>query len=212
MSEDTKIALNEMAATITKLTDDELIGQYGQVEKIPHLEYRTTDLAGGLLSEKDHAFIAGLVGEHEGILRRPDLVIAPHGQPYIFRWYLVRDRSLACIYIHLQVADDPERPMHDHPWDNCTVLISGGYIEQCGRVAGNEIRQKWIERIVPGTVKRRNATDPHRLMLGKGVQYSVSIFTTGPRIRDWGYWTDKGWMDADDFGVTQEGNTSKLAE
>lgn len=203
MSEDTEIALDEMA--VAKRTpikmEDEFVA----------FHVRAPKSAGGMLSEEDYDFMEGLLGTDDfGMIREPDLIIAPENTPYIYRWYILRDNKLASIYLHVQVADDPERPLHDHPWDNSSVIISGGYQEICGRAAGNRVKQTWIERLGPGTVKVRLAIDPHRLLLGKGVEYSISLFTTGPKTRVWGFWTDKGWVSHEDYGVVVKDGVSKF--
>jgi hypothetical protein len=42
-------------------------------------------------------------------------VIAPDGQPYLYRWHVIERNPEANTYFHIQVDDDPERPLHDHP-------------------------------------------------------------------------------------------------
>jgi hypothetical protein len=71
-------------------------------------------------------------------LRYPDLVIAPDGKPYLYRWHVFPQNAAAGVYFHIQVQSDPERPLHDHPWDNTSVILSGGYDEL------------WCERSVKG--------------------------------------------------------------
>lgn len=202
MSENTEIAMGEMATS-----QGAPIKMEDQFEAF---HVRAPESAGGMLSDGDYDFMEGLLGTDDfGMIREPDLIIAPENTPYIYRWYILRDRKLASIYLHVQVADDPERPLHDHPWDNSSVIISGGYQEICGRVTGNRVKQTWVETLGPGSIKVRLASDPHRLLLGKGVDYSISLFTTGPKLREWGFWTDDGWVSHEKYGVTIEEGVSK---
>lgn len=124
-------------------------------------------------------------------LRKPDLVIAPDGQPYIFRWHLTPRSKLANVYFHIQVANDPERPLHDHPWDNTSVILSGGYDEiwnpnpPLGRQTTREFRT--------GDVIFRFAHAAHRIILPPGIEYAMTLFSTGPKVREWGFWYPDGW-------------------
>jgi hypothetical protein len=51
----------------------------------------------------------------------------------------------------------------------------------------------------------RKAIDAHRLDLPDGVRYSMSLFTTGPKIRDWGFWLPDGWHHNKEFCVDRDG-------
>lgn len=131
-----------------------------------------------------------------------DLVIAPDDKPYIYRWHLVKAQE-ASVYFHIQVADDPERPLHDHPWDNTSVILVGGYRETM------DTTPKWTHKTYPappdppygprqfirkpGDVIFRHAHWSHRLLMPEGVSYTMSQFSCGPRVREWGFWLEDGW-------------------
>ena len=125
----------------------------------------------------------------------PDKIIAPDGEPYLYRWHVIPKNDLVNIYLHLQVSSDSDRGCHDHPWDNTSVILAGGYEEEtysrCGPV--------WVKAAVikrnPGDVIRRSAEEPHRLALSE--PYSLSLFVTGPVRRDWGFWIGGQWQRAD---------------
>lgn len=134
-----------------------------------------------LLSNDDFSFAASLVG-----MRDPDLIIG--SPPYLHRWYVVPRNDRANIYLHVQVASDPDRPLHDHPWDNQSVILSGGYDEVL------DSGQRAIRN--SGQVVFRYAEYAHRLVLPEDVPYTMTLFTTGPRVRDWGFHTKQGWIDA----------------
>ena len=124
---------------------------------------------------------------------KADLVIAPEGEPYLYRWHTVRTPE-ANVYVHLQVASDPERPLHDHPWDNMSVIISGGYIEHLQTMPPSG--RTYVYRRTAGNVIVRSAYAAHRLLLPDDVPYTLTLFSTGPKVREWGYWfTDgRGWV------------------
>jgi hypothetical protein len=79
-----------------------------------------------LLSVDDWQLMRSILGNP---LRYPDLVIAPDGVPYLYRWHVFPQNPAAGVYFHIQVQSDPERPLHDHPWDNTTVTLVNGYDE-----------------------------------------------------------------------------------
>ena len=125
-----------------------------------------------------------------GTVRQPDLVISPDGNPYLYRWHIVRTPR-ASIYFHIQVADDPERPLHDHPWDNQSVILAGGYDEIYSPFPPNSY--ELTREVRAGDVVFRRAQEAHRLLLPKGIPYTMTLFSTGPKVRDWGFWYDDGW-------------------
>lgn len=139
----------------------------------------------------------------------PDLVIAPEGQPYIYRWHTIPHSDLVNQYFHIQTLSDPERPLHDHPWDNTSVILSGGYDETVAtayNIANSDgydelclLRQGTVPRRAGNTIFRR-AADAHRLLLPKGIPYTMTLFFTGPKIKEWGFWvSDTKWVPAAEF-------------
>jgi hypothetical protein len=119
--------------------------------------------------------------------REPDVVIAPDGgTDYLYRWHVIPRNLEANVYLHVQVASDPERPLHDHPWDNQSVILAGGYDEliQEQPPFGRTI----CPRRFVGQTYHRKAEEAHRLILPTGVPYTMTLFTTGATRRDWGFW------------------------
>lgn len=144
-----------------------------------------------LVKAADRAIAKRYIGKR---MEQPDLIIAPDGQPYLYRWWIVRALD-ACVYFHLQVQDDPERPLHDHPWDNMSVILAGGYFEALQRNPPMGITTSHLR--LPGEVIFRRAEEAHRLMLPKDhLGYTMSQFTTGPERRPWGFYYPTGWVDS----------------
>lgn len=141
-----------------------------------------SDFDWNLLSDKDRALAASLLGSE----RAPDLDIQPDGTPYLYRWWVTPRQKAANVYMHVQVASDPERPLHDHPWDNQSVILSGGYHELL------LTKPPWgltrTRECYEGQTYHRLAEEAHRLILPEGVPYTLTLFTTGPVRRDWGFW------------------------
>lgn len=144
--------------------------------------------------------------------RTADLVIAPAGDPYLYRWYILPHNKAANVYFHIQVADDPKRPLHDHPWDNQSVILAGGYDEiicPLDRMNLASNPKPWMLRPSrKGDVVARKAEQAHRLLLARSVRYTMTLFSTGPKRRKWGFWYPEGWVDADEV-CCLDGNISK---
>lgn len=155
------------------------------------------------LTPQDQEIAARFIGSGGSIAyaREPDLVIAPDGEPYLYRWHIVERNKDCNVYFHMQIDSDPERPLHDHPWDNTSVILAGGYDEL--RAFPHPVEHS---HLLPGTrrilrkgdVVHRKAEEAHRLILPDGFLYTLTLFTTGPRRRDWGFWFPEGWRNADD--------------
>lgn len=148
------------------------------------------------LAGDDYHMVLSILGG----CRKPDLSITPNGDPYIYRWHLVKSPQ-ANVYLHIQVSDDPRDELHDHPWDNTSVILAGGYEEivnfapNCGAPAAF-IRKK-------GDVIFRQAHWAHKLILA--APYTITLFTTGPKIRNWGYWFRDGWHHNNRHNVLVDG-------
>lgn len=141
------------------------------------------------LSIEDRTLVLKHLGGNRDRLDQPDLTIAPDGKPYLHRWHLTPRGRDGNSYLHVQVADDPERPLHDHPWDNTSYILVGGYREVIQAEPPNGPVEEFIRR--PGDVIYREARAAHRLFLPKGTPYTITLFDTGPHVREWGFWAEK---------------------
>ena len=118
------------------------------------------------------------------------------GDPaYLERWWIIPRNEQQNVYLHRILRDDDDRALHDHPWENVSYVISGSYREITP--AGTFIR-------LPGDLIKRQATDMHRLELIGG-QPCISLFFTGPKVRDWGFDCPKGWVHLRDFTAGENG-------
>lgn len=135
--------------------------------------------------------------------------------PFLWRLNLVYRKRFS-VKLHRFLRSDPDRDLHDHPWNFVSIILWGGYYEETN--AGTA----WYG---PGSILRRKATHRHRVILAErvcgkcrdcryralrlrelvesrktagcldGVTVSpVSlIFTTG-KLREWGFSTPRGWL------------------
>lgn len=128
--------------------------------------------------------------------RPPDFVIGGEERPYIRRWWLIPRNRWFNVYLHQILRDDDDRALHDRPWVNCSILLSGGYLEimPLGRPSESGLRSVRRRPYLP--VLRR-PTAAHRLVLhrdswGRPIP-CWSLFLTGPNVRTRGFWCPQGW-------------------
>ncbi|WP_370179936.1 cupin domain-containing protein [Alteriqipengyuania sp.] len=127
--------------------------------------------------------------------RAPDFVI---GNDYLRRWWVIPRNPFANVYLHQIRKSDDDRALHDHPWPNTSFLISGVYVEHTPE--GRFVRQA-------GDVVSRPAEALHRLEVAPG-SCAVSLFITGPKVREWGFECPHGWVHWKDF--THPDDSSKV--
>lgn len=131
----------------------------------------------------------------EGIMQRePDFVI---GDDYLRRWWIIPRNEQVNVYLHEILKSDDDRAMHDHPWWNSSYLIFGSYIEHTPE--GSFTRRA-------GDYVTRPADALHRLEVIPG-ERAISLFITGPKVREWGFACEHGWVHWQDF--TDEGDSSR---
>lgn len=148
-------------------------------------------------------FLAPLEGMQDwarGIMasRPPDFVIGDH---YLCRWWVVPRNDMANVYLHEFRRSDDDRALHDHPWASTSCILFGRYIEHTPE--GSFMREA-------GDVISREAEALHRVELCPG-ETAITLFITGPKVREWGFACPQGWrhwrdfVDARDKGQTGPG-------
>ena len=127
--------------------------------------------------------------------REPDFVIRPSGEDYLRRWWVIPRNPLFNVYCHEILVSDDDRALHDHPWINCSIVLTGGYHEHCIKAGGIHHRT-WRGA---GSVVFRRPCAAHRLEMPEHGR-AITLFITGPRIRPWGFHCpDAGWRHWRDF-------------
>lgn len=135
------------------------------------------------------------------VSRPPDRIIGPPGDPYLLRWYAVPQNRWLSVYVHVFLRSDDARALHDHPWANVSVLLEGSYVEHTIRPGGINVRTPRSA----GAVKFRTARAAHRIELTDGL--CLTLFLTGPRVREWGFHCAWGWRHWRDFTSGPNGET-----
>lgn len=127
--------------------------------------------------------------------REPDFMIGEPERPYLRRWWVIPRNESCNVYLHEILRSDDDRALHDHPWANTSMLLDGRYVEH--NHEGSFLREA-------GWVGSRPAEAAHRLEILPG-ERAVSLFFTGPKIREWGFLCPNGWVHWRDFTGGQNG-------
>jgi len=110
------------------------------------------------------------------------------------------------VYLHHYLRSDPDRGVHDHPWDHAiAVQLAGGYVEERFAGVSPEGLRKAYKARKPGAGYVQRGSDFHRVLVDglESVQYgkpptSWSLFAHGPYRKGWGFLSDAGcWQRLD---------------
>lgn len=140
--------------------------------------------------------------------RKPDVTIGPPDDVYLERWFVIPRNRVFNIYLHRFRRSDDDRALHDHPWWNLSLVLHSGYVEErpVHRDAPSGRRHATYRR--QGSLLLRRPRQAHRLALLAGEPRPITLFLTGPRQREWGFWCPQGWRHWKKFtaaGPTHEG-------
>jgi hypothetical protein len=128
--------------------------------------------------------------------RPPDFVIGGAERPYLLRWFLIPRNPIFNVYLHCFKRSDDDRAHHSHPWlFNASWLLRGCYVEHTIKAGGLLV----MTPRSAGALKFRCGAAPHRLALvpavGENDQQCWTLFITGPRVRQWGFYCmERGWV------------------
>ncbi len=111
------------------------------------------------------------------------------GTQYLRRWHVLPKNPLFNVYLHHVQGNDPDEHLHDHPWLYNYSVVLRGEIDETLPDRHRVLRE--------GSITGRMSRAPHRLDLRS--EDSVTLFITGPKIRKWGFYTDRGWIASDDY-------------
>jgi hypothetical protein len=128
--------------------------------------------------------------------RAPDIVIGGTEDPYLLRWYLIPRNPVLNVYYHVFKRSDDDRALHDHPWVSLSLCLRG---------EATEIDAIGSRIVRAGQWRLRRAAYAHRMALHAGDCHT--LFLTGPRIREWGFWCPQGWRHWRAFTSGRNGET-----
>ena len=169
--------------------------------------------------EKVHKFLWSLTEKYPNRTR----IISVDGKPYLRRFYITpRRRNEAGvetgdhrgygIYLHYFYMGDEDRELHNHPWKTAmSYILCGGYLEERKNNLTNEVETRDVSA---GQLNLIRNTDFHRVILKPGVKHTWTIFFSGERVQDWGFWDrDTGeYTKHKDFVVDEDQGYKTNAE
>lgn len=126
--------------------------------------------------------------------RPPDFIIGEPDRAYLRRWWIIPRNRFFNIYLHEFLRSDDDRALHDHPWINLSIVLRGSYREwRHYALDSNRPGVKSVVR-VPGDIVMRLPSTAHRIELVPQIGTTVTLFITGPRVREWGFHCPNGWV------------------
>ena len=117
--------------------------------------------------------------------------IGPHHDPYMLRWRLFPANRWGNLYLHWFRHNDEDRALHDHPWKSMSIMLWGKTTEVYGNFLYPAHRSTPLFWPV-----FRSAEFAHRIIVHRR---ALTLFFTGPRVRDWGFLCPKGWRPWQEF-------------
>lgn len=152
--------------------------------------------------------------------REPDFIIGTKEQPYMLRWWVIPRNRWLNVYLHKIVRDDDDRALHDHPWRTVSLYLKGRVRETCQYPLrpeaeweqGIPAEREWfgeIRELSAPNLVYRSQHFRHRLELIDG-KPCWTLFFTGPKLREWGFWCPKGFVVWTEFvDKTDVGNVGR---
>lgn len=122
------------------------------------------------------------------------------GELHFKRWAFI-ETKLFNIYLHYIEMSDFDLYAHNHPWNFVSILLWGTYIEKLltpfwslnsGRWT---FRDKMVVRKAP-SVCYRSMEQFHQITL---IKPTYTLVFTGPRQEEWGYATDSGYVESEEY-------------
>lgn len=117
----------------------------------------------------------------------PSVVIGGAIDPYLIRWYVIPRNRWFNIYLHEFRRSDDDRALHDHPWWSVSLSLNFAMEEIYRDWSGKE---SW-RKVPVGSLVFRRASFAHRMIVPR--RGALTIFITGPKIREWGFHCANGW-------------------
>lgn len=103
-----------------------------------------------------------------------------HDPVYLRRLYLLRTPWFQ-VMLHRILRPDPDRHLHDHPWDFLSLVLRGWYQEQRGRRIHT---RRWWNFCRAEGAHKITVVSPD----------CITLVFTGRKRRDWGFHTPTGWV------------------
>jgi len=114
------------------------------------------------------------------------------------RWWVIPRNSFFNIYLHQILRSDDDRALHDHPWASVSFLLKGDLgevVHDLHPASLSGYTTRWPKHFVP---YYRPPELAHRLVIFNG-EPCWTLFITGRKVRDWGFFCESGWRSHTTF-------------
>lgn len=165
----------------TKLKQNSYKSQFGKGDKYLKKRYNIRYISEGI-----YMLLNKLLYSISGLMKCK-IIKGEEGQPYLERYMVARwgKNGEHTIFLHRFLDSDPDRGIHDHPWDSKSFILAGGYNEK--RLINENGQEKVIIRdIKPFTINKIGKNDFHQIILKKKTP-AWTLFYHGPRVKHWGF-------------------------
>jgi len=118
------------------------------------------------------------------------------GSPYLTRHYFTKrstEGRLFGVYLHYFHMGDPDASLHNHPFKTSfSFILTNGYLEERWNPDTNQVDTNVVR---PGDFNLIRQNDFHRVDLRNPTKGAWTIFFSGTKISDWGFW----WPDVHSY-------------
>lgn len=125
----------------------------------------------------------------------PPAFVVGSPTPLLSRWVLHNLKGLQA-RLHVFHRSDDDRAKHDHPWESLSITLRDGAVD----VAHDGTRTV----MEPGMMIYRSADFAHWIEVDDGA-LPMTLFLTGPKVREWGFHCPHGWRHWRQFTTPANG-------
>jgi hypothetical protein len=128
---------------------------------------------------------------------------------YLRRWWIIPRNNHFNVYLHNMLKDDDDI-LHDHMYWSLSLVLTDGIEERYtldpertyNLPQHGEDDPNWHRTIREGQLVLRSPCMAHQLIVHKP---AWTLFITGPRVKEWGFWCPKGFRHWKDYvALTQD--------
>jgi hypothetical protein len=115
------------------------------------------------------------------------IIKGDEGQPYLERYMVARwgKNGEKTLFLHRFLDSDPDRGIHDHPWNSRSFIVAGGYFEK-RLIKQNGVEKVIVRDIQPLSFNTIRKNDFHQIIL-KEKTPAWTLFYHGERVKHWGF-------------------------
>lgn len=148
--------------------------------------------------------------------RKPDFEVHREegGAVYLRRWWVVPRNNILNVYLHNMLLSDDDI-LHDHPYWSLSLVLTDGLVERYtrrpyltpeGELIDLRARELWEYAVKTRVVRQgdlvlRSGTFAHQLIVK---QPAWTLFVTGPRFKEWGFWCPRGFVHWKKYVATNQ--------